>query len=84
MSNMQNKLRDKWRDKGYFVINLISCTPLGLPDLICIKPNHVVFVESKETWDTLSALQKIWLGKLTKMGFDCYVNNKKYNELRYE
>jgi len=79
MSKMQNKLREKWRDKGYFVINLISCTPLGLPDLICLKPNHVVFVESKETWDRLSALQKIWLGKLTKMGFDCYVNNKKYN-----
>lgn len=74
----QAKLKDKWKKKGYFVINLIRITPIGLPDLICIKPDHVCFVESKESWDRLSELQKIWLNRLTKQGFDCYVNENKW------
>lgn len=74
----QAKLKKKWKDKGYFVINLIRITPVGLPDLICLKPDHVFFVESKEGRDTLSPLQNIWLSKLTRMGFDCFVNDEKY------
>lgn len=75
---MQNKLRNFWKKQGYFVINLIVCTPVGMPDLICLKPNHVVFVESKEKGDVLSKLQKVWLNWLTRKGFDCYVNFEKY------
>lgn len=75
---MQSKLKKYWKSKGYFVINLIRITPLGLPDLICVKPNHVVFCESKEKWDKLSTLQEKRLKQLTKLGFDCYVNLNKY------
>lgn len=74
----QAKLKNKWKKNGYFVINLIKITPIGLPDLVCLKPNHIAFVESKEVWDRLSPLQKVWLNKLTKRGFDCYVNDDKY------
>jgi hypothetical protein len=70
----QAKLIKHWKGKGYFVINLITITPIGLPDLICVKPNHVAFVESKEGTDKLSPLQIIWLKRLNKLGFDCYVN----------
>lgn len=76
---MQNKLIKQWESKNYFVINLVVVSKAGLPDLICLKPNHVVFVESKEKNDRLSPLQKIWLKRLTELGFDCYVNNEKYN-----
>lgn len=76
--NQQTKLKKIWEEKGYFVINLIRITPIGIPDLICIKPNHVCFVESKEKLDRLSPLQKIWLKKLTLIGFECYVNNERY------
>ena len=79
MSKQQTKLISHWKSKGYFVINLIVISPPGLPDLICLKPDHVVFVESKEKWDGLSPLQKVWLNRLTRLGFDCYVNNEKYN-----
>ena len=79
MSKQQSKLISHWKKKGYLVINLIVISPTGLPDLICLRPNHVVFVESKEKKDTLSALQKIWLKRLTRLGFDCYVNYEKYN-----
>lgn len=74
----QTRLKAKWKSKGYFVINLIRVTPIGLPDLICVKPNHVLFVESKEKRDRLSKLQLIVLKKLTQSGFDCYVNDDKY------
>lgn len=78
MSKQQTKLIKHWESKGYFVINLVVASKSGLPDLICVKKDHVVFVESKEKWDTLSALQKIWLKRLTELGFDCFINYEKY------
>lgn len=79
MSKQQTKLIKYWESKGYFVINLIVASKAGLPDLLCLKPNHVVFVESKEKTDRLSPLQKVWLKRLTGLGFDCYVNDEKFN-----
>ena len=75
----QSKLKSHWQKKGYLVINLIRVTPIGLPDLIALKPNEVIFIESKEISDRLSPLQKIWLNKLTKIGFKCYVNFEIWN-----
>jgi len=74
----KDKIAKFWKDKGYFVINLIRITPIGLPDYIALKPNEVIFIESKETWDRLSELQKIRLEMLNKIGFTCYVNFDKY------
>ena len=79
MSKQQTKLINYWKSKGYFVINLIVISPTGLPDLLCLKPNHVFFVESKEKADRLSPLQKTWLKRLNELGFDCFINNEKYN-----
>lgn len=73
-SKKQSELIKYWRDKGYYVINLINTTPIGLPDLACLKPNEVVFVESKEKTDRLSPLQKVRIKMLTKTGFKVYVN----------
>lgn len=70
----QTKLIKHWHDKGYFVINLVKITPVGLPDLLALKPNEVVFVESKEKWDKLSKLQEIRIKMLKKIGFKIYVN----------
>lgn len=76
-SKKQTKLIKEWQGKGYFVINLIRVHPIGLPDLVCLKPTHVCFVESKEDRDRLSPLQRIWHKRLIKMGFDVYLNNNK-------
>ena len=73
-SKMQYRLIKHWQDKGYFVINLVRVTPTGLPDIIAIKPNEVVFIESKEVWDRLSPLQKIKIKMLKQLGFKVYVN----------
>lgn len=76
-SKMQTKLINQWKKKGYFVINLVKVTPSGLPDLIALKNNEVVFIESKEKWDRLSQLQRIKIKMLTNLGFTVYVNNEK-------
>lgn len=75
----QTELIKYWESKGYFVINLVSTSKAGLPDLICIKPDKVILSESKEKWDSLSPLQKVWMRRLTRLGFDCYLNKKKIN-----
>ena len=46
-SKQQTKLIKHWRSLGYFVINLVKITPTGLPDLIALKPNEVIFIESR-------------------------------------
>lgn len=76
-SKMQTKLINQWKKKGYFVINLVKITPSGLPDLIAVKPNEIIFIESKEKWDKLSPLQKIKIKMLTNLGFTVYVNDEK-------
>lgn len=75
-SKQQTKLIKHWQEKGYVVINLVKVTPSGLPDLIALKPDEVVFIESKEKWDKLSPLQKARIKILTRLGFTVYVNDE--------
>lgn len=77
-SKQQSKLIKHWQEKGYFVINLVRITPVGLPDLIAIKPNEVIFIESKEVWDKLSPLQKVKIKMLKQLGFKIFVNYEEY------
>jgi len=77
-SKQQTKLIKHWRSLGYFVINLVKITPSGLPDLIALKPNEVIFIESKEVWDKLSALQIAKIEILKKLKFKVYVNENEY------
>ena len=76
-SRQQTKLIKEWRDKGYFVINLVKTPIGGLPDLVALKPDEVIFIESKEKWDRLSPLQKSRIKILTRLGFTVYVNYEK-------
>lgn len=78
-SKQQTKLIKLWQSKGYTVINLVKVTPSGLPDLIALKPNEVIFIESKEVWDKLSPLQIIKIKMLNKLGFKVYVNTELWN-----
>ena len=77
-SKQQTKLIKHWRSLGYFVINLVKITPIGLPDLVALKPNEVIFIESKEKWDKLSALQIAKIEILKKLKFKVYVNENEY------
>ena len=75
-SKQQTKLINQWKQRGYFVINLVKVTPSGLPDLIALKNNEVIFIESKEKWDKLSTLQRIKIKMLNELGFKVYVNDE--------
>ena len=77
-SKQQTKLIKHWRSLGYFVINLVKITPSGLPDLIALKPDEVIFIESKEKWDKLSPLQIAKIEILKKLNFKIYVNENEY------
>jgi Holliday junction resolvase len=77
-SKQQTKLIKHWRSLGYFVINLVKITPSGLPDLVALKPNEVIFIESKEKWDKLSPLQIAKIEILKKLKFKVYVNENEY------
>ena len=77
-SKQQTKLIKHWRSLGYFVINLVKITPTGLPDLVALKPNEVIFIESKEKWDKLSPLQIAKIEILKKLKFKVYVNENEY------
>lgn len=75
---MQDKLIKHWERKGYHVINLISLSKSGYPDLQALKNGITIFIESKEKWDELSELQKIRARQLIREGFDYYLNFELY------
>lgn len=76
----QDKLIKHWESLGYFVVNNVRTNKTGLPDLTASKPNHTVYIESKEPNDTLNPNQIARLGQLTSRGFDCFVNFDKWTE----
>lgn len=74
----QNKLISKFQKEGYTVIKLIRCNVTGIPDLMLLKEGVTKFVEVKEDNDTLKPLQRYWIDKLRKEGFEanCYQASK--------
>jgi len=77
---MQDKLIQYWEKKSYFVVNNVRTNKTGLPDLTASKPNHTVYIESKEPDDSLKPNQIARLKQLTSLGFDCYVNFDKWTQ----
>ena len=64
----QKKLIDRHEKEGWTVIKLIMCNKAGLPDLICMKPDEVKFIEVKGPGDDLSDQQVAWISRLVKLG----------------
>ena len=59
--------------EGWTVIKLIMCNKAGLPDLICMKPDEVKFIEVKSEKGRLSEIQKYRIEELKEKGFDVKV-----------
>jgi len=56
-------------------MNLMKTNKNGIPDYLALKKGEIpTFVESKESWDRLSELQKYRIKELIKNGFKVYVN----------
>lgn len=79
-SKQQDRLIKKWKLKGYKVINLIKISASGFPDLLALKNGEAVWIESKETGDSVKPLQVFRMKELTKLGFQCYINDQKFED----
>lgn len=55
------------------MIKLLMSNKAGLPDLICIKPDEVKFIEVKGPKGRLSEVQKYRIDELKEKGFDVQV-----------
>lgn len=79
-SKYQTKIIRKYEGLGYYVINLIKTSKNGIPDLLCLKEGEKpLFIECKESNDTLKPLQKFRIEELKKYGVDAILlkDNKK-------
>lgn len=68
-SAYQRKVIKKYKALGYYCIKLAKTNRNGIPDLICLKPDHVIFIEVKGEKTPHSPLQKFRKRELEKLGF---------------
>ena len=79
-SKQQEKLIKIWKQKGFKVVNIIQTNTNGFPDLMALKDGQTIFIEAKERGDRVKALQKFRMETLTSIGFQCYVNEQKFED----
>jgi Holliday junction resolvase len=66
---IQSKRIKELESEGYYVIKLVTTNKNGIPDLIALKPNEVLFSEVKRPNGRLSKLQEYRLKELEGYGF---------------
>jgi len=71
-----DKIRKHWESNGWFVVNLIKTNKNGIPDYMMLKNGKTIFVESKESWDSLSKIQEYRIKQIKQHGFKVYVNDE--------
>lgn len=68
-SHYQPKVIKHFEKLGFYVIKLSRTNRNGIPDLIAIKPDEVIFIEVKGAKTTHSPLQKFRKTELESLGF---------------
>jgi Holliday junction resolvase len=66
---IQSKRIKELEQEGYYVIKLVSTNKNGIPDLVALKHNEVLFCEVKRPNGKLSRLQEYRLKELEGYGF---------------
>lgn len=66
---IQSKRIKQLEAEGYYVIKLVTTNKNGIPDLIAVKPDEVLFVEVKTEKGRLSKLQEYRIKELEGYGF---------------
>jgi Holliday junction resolvase len=61
--------------EGYYVLKLVKTNKNGIPDLIAIKENEILFSEIKTQKGKLSEIQKYRIKELESYGFKTEVYN---------
>ena len=71
---LEKKLRMEVRAMGGFALKWVSPGVSGVPDRILVLPGgRVGFAEIKSPGRELGALQKVWRGRLERLGFHFFV-----------
>ena len=71
-SKYQNKVINDMKLQGFTVVSVVKLSSNGYPDLMCMKDGDVVWIECKESNDTLKPLQKYRIDELRLNGFEAY------------
>jgi len=71
-SKFQSKTIKEYKNNGYIVLNVIKLSDSGYPDLLCMKDGESIWIECKESSDTLKPLQKYRIDELVKQGFKAF------------
>lgn len=71
-SKYQEKVRKEYILKGYKVVKLSKLSSAGWTDLMCLKGGKALFIEVKESNDTLKPLQKYVIDQLINDGFEAF------------
>lgn len=71
-SQFKNKTKSQYEKMGYKVVSLVKLSESGLTDLMCLKDGKSLFIECKESSDTLKDLQKFKIDQLIKDGFEAF------------
>ena len=67
-SLLQSKIRKKLKDAGWFVTKLIQTSTNGIPDLLIIRNEIVIFIEIKKEDGRLSPLQQFRIEEMKSFG----------------
>lgn len=70
----QKKVIARWEKAGFYVIKLAKTNKNGIPDLLCMKPGEIIFVEVKSANGKLSEIQKYRIKELEIKGFKVIVD----------
>lgn len=68
-SEYQKKVIEKYEALGYYAIKLFKTNKNGIPDLLLLKKDDVIFVEVKAKKTTHAPLQKYRASELKAHGF---------------
>ena len=66
----QRKLIKQYEAQGWTVIRLLQSNKAGYPDLLCLMPDRVLFIEVKSKTGKLSKVQGYRHAELKSAGFN--------------
>ena len=81
-STFQRKLIKEYEAQGFHVIKLIQANKAGYPDLLCLMPERVLFVEVKSRTGKLSKVHEYRHAELRAAGFDVQTIHEELTDLK--
>ena len=73
---IQSKIIKRYEKLGWYVLKIHKANKNGVPDLICLKPNDVLFIEVKKPTGVLSKIQEYRIEELSKLNFNVLISTE--------